>query len=104
MNWFVSNGISISGGYYKIDMAGRKLELVGLNTALYLETNMVTRTSYHHGDHDPGHQWRWLQATLEKARDQHKTVIIFGHTPPGVFERDWDSPGTHWFQHSHNVR
>ena len=25
----------------------------------------VTRHNYHH---DPGHQWRWLQNTLEKAR------------------------------------
>ena len=31
----------LSGGYYKIDLANRKLELVGLNTALYLESNMV---------------------------------------------------------------
>jgi len=61
----------------------------------------VTRHNYHH---DPGHQWRWLQNTLEKARQQHKTVIIFGHAPPGVFERDWSSPGTHWLQHSHNIR
>ena len=37
-------------------------------------------------------------------RQQHKTVIIFGHAPPGVFERDWSSPGTHWLQHSHNIR
>ena len=32
----------MSGGYYKIDMSGRKVELVALNTALYLETNTVT--------------------------------------------------------------
>ena len=31
----------MSGGYYKIDMSGRKVELVALNTALYLETNTV---------------------------------------------------------------
>ena len=31
-------------------------------------------------------------------------MIIFGHAPPGVFERDWSSPGTHWLQHSHNIR
>ena len=83
---------------------------------LFLMSIKVTRHNYHH---DPGHQWRWLQNTLEKARSelmfffgiyilfirqQHKTVIIFGHAPPGVFERDWSSPGTHWLQHSHNIR
>ena len=78
-----------------------QLQLVALNTNLYLETNMVTRHSY---QHDPADQWHWLQRTLKRARDKHKTVIIFGHSPPGVFERDWSSPGTHWLQHSHNIR
>ena len=36
----------LSGGYYKIDMSGRKVELVALNTALYLETNTVTSANY----------------------------------------------------------
>ena len=39
------------GGYYKIDMSNRKVELLGINTALYLENNMATRHNYHH---DPG--------------------------------------------------
>ena len=29
---------------------------------------------------------------------------MFRHAPPGVYERDWQSPGTHWLQHSHNMR
>ena len=90
-----------SGGFYKIDLAGRQLQLVAINTALYLESNMVTRHNYHH---DPANQWHWLQRTLKAAREKHKTVIIFGHSPPGVFEHDWSSPGTHWLQHSHNIR
>ena len=36
----------MSGGYYKIDMSGRKVELVALNTALYLETDTVTSANY----------------------------------------------------------
>ena len=53
-------------------MSNRKLELVGINTALYLESNMVTRHNYHH---DPAKQWSWLQATLDKARKNHKQNI-----------------------------
>ena len=60
-----------SGGYYKIDLAGRKVQLVALNTALYLDTNDRTRHSYHH---DPGNQWHWLENILEKARLKHQTV------------------------------
>ena len=90
-----------AGGFYKIDLAGRQLQLVAINTALYLESNMVTRHNYHH---DPANQWHWLQRTLKAAREKHKTVILFGHSPPGVFEHDWSSPGTHWLQHSHNIR
>jgi len=90
-----------SGGFYKIDLAGRQLQLVAINTALYLESNMETRHNYHH---DPANQWHWLQKTLKAAREKHKTVIIFGHSPPGVFEHDWSTPGTHWLQHSHNIR
>eukprot|EP00090_Calanus_glacialis_P032199 TRINITY_DN53405_c0_g1_i1.p1 TRINITY_DN53405_c0_g1~~TRINITY_DN53405_c0_g1_i1.p1 ORF type:complete len:473 (-),score=159.30 TRINITY_DN53405_c0_g1_i1:33-1451(-) len=89
------------GGYYKIDLAGRKLQLVALNTALYLSTNEQTRHSYHH---DPGNQWHWLENILEKARLKHQTVIIFGHTPPGVFERDWTNSGRAWLQQTQNIR
>ena len=42
---------------------------------LTTDCDQVTRTNYHH---DPAHQWHWLANTLEKARAQHKTVIIFG--------------------------
>ena len=90
-----------SGGYYKIDLAGRQLQLVALNTNLYLESNTATRHNY---QHDPANQWHWLQRTLKKAQEKHKTVILFGHAPPGVFEHNWSSPGTHWLQHSHNIR
>ena len=47
-----------SGGFYKIDLAGRQLQLVAINTALYLESNMVTRHNY---PHDPANRWHWLQ-------------------------------------------
>merc|ERR1719483_365206 len=89
------------GGYYKIDLAGRKLQLVAINTALSLDTNDKTRHSYHH---DPGNQWHWLENILEKARLKHQTVIIFGHTPPGVFEQDWTTPGRPWLQQTQNIR
>ena len=62
------------GGYYKIDLAGRKLQLVALNTALYLSSNHQTRHSYHH---DPANQWHWLENILEKARLKHQTVSVF---------------------------
>ena len=31
-------------------------------------------------------------------------MIIFGHTPPGVWEAGWRGPGRHWFQHYANAR
>jgi len=92
------------GGYYKIDLAGRKLQLIALNTALYLDWNLATRGSYTSYSHDPAGQWQWLDVSLQKARDEHKSVIIFGHTPPGVWEAGWRGPGRHWFQHYANTR
>ena len=103
------------GGYYKIDLAGRKLQLIALNMALYLDWNMGTRNTYHH---DPAGQWHWLSASLEKvgsvwcqwsprgsqAEAEHKSVILFGHTPPGVWEGEWRGPGRHWLQHHANIR
>jgi len=93
------------GGYYKIDLAGRKLQLIALNTALYLDWNLATRGSYTSYSYDPAGQWQWLDASLQKAKDEHKSVIIFGHTPPGVWEAGWRTgPGRHWFQHYANAR
>ena len=31
-------------------------------------------------------------------------VIIFGHSPPGKFERDYSSTGHHWLDHASNRR
>ena len=73
-------------GFYRIDLAGWKLQLLALNTALYLDSNSQTRHSY---NHNPGNQWHLLENCSERARLKHQTVIIFGHVPPGVFEGDW---------------
>ena len=31
-------------------------------------------------------------------------VILFGHSPPGKFERDYSSTGHHWLDHASNRR
>ena len=31
-------------------------------------------------------------------------VLIFGHSPPGKFERDYSSTGHHWLDHASNRR
>jgi len=85
-------------GYYKIDLAGRKLQLLALHTSLYVETRTVTHTT-----HSQDRQLQWLAQCLQKAESEHKSVILFGHSPPGVFEGDWYSPGRHWIQiHTNN--
>ncbi|XP_023342932.1 acid sphingomyelinase-like phosphodiesterase 3b isoform X2 [Eurytemora carolleeae] len=88
------------GGYYKVELAGRRLNLVGLNTGLWLKD--TERGRYTGGD--PGLQFSWLEQVLQKAREKQQTVIIFGHTPPGVFEIGSHNQAQYWYHPVYNSR
>lgn len=89
------------GGYYTIELHNRRLRLVALNTNLYLDD--VDPDGELH-DVDIEASWLWLERTMIEARRKGQNVIIFGHSPPGKFERDYSSTGHHWLDHASNRR
>jgi len=71
---------------------------------------------------DPEDQWAWLYKVMDEARRKKQNVILFGHSPPGKYERSsqlesihrrsrgqksHDIPvhrGQHWLQEKYNRR
>lgn len=125
-NWLPPTAINTlqRGGYYTIELAGSRIRLVSLNMNLYMEDimdEMKFRRTHLRGrgggvrlkggdpsleavtDPDPMGQWAWLSSIMEKAEKKRQNVIIFGHSPPGKYERSFQvSKGastTKWSQH-----
>jgi len=86
-------------GYYVIEQARLQLHLVALNTNFYSEQNMLTTDPE---DMDPAGQWAWLEEILLKARRRRGTVYLFGHIPPGIYERHYNLNALHWYQDRFN--
>ncbi|XP_057374777.1 acid sphingomyelinase-like phosphodiesterase 3b [Daphnia carinata] len=89
------------GGYYVIEQARLQLHLIALNTNYYSEVNHATAEN---DDMDPGGQFAWFESILLKARRRRGTVYIFGHVPPGIYERHYSRQALHWFQDRFNRR
>jgi len=94
--WIPSDalGTFVQGGYYQVNV-GEDLIFVSLNTNFYYSQNHLTPNVP-----DPAGQFKWLKGTLETAKDLNKKVFIFGHVPPGAFER---SVNTTWFYPQFNL-
>ena len=58
------------------------MSLLSLNTNLWYKSNRHVQDLV-----DPAGQFTWLQRVLEECQTNNRTVIIFGHIPPGKFER-----------------
>ncbi|KAF4518303.1 hypothetical protein B566_EDAN005872 [Ephemera danica] len=80
-----------AGGYYSIEQKVRKLRLVALNTNLYARKGGNRLQALHPeaaassslgGDDDPGGQWAWLEAVLDKCMRSRETVSIVVVTVP----------------------
>jgi len=132
-NWLPPTAIPTleKGGYYTIELAGSRIRLVALNMNLYMEdimdemkfrrTDLRGRGVLLKGgrpgdpslgavtDPDPMGQWAWLSKVMETAKKKQQNVIIFGHSPPGKYERSFqvsrgastsiDSNSQQWSQH-----
>lgn len=87
--------MSVTGGYYTIELAGSRIRLVALNTNLYMEDvmdMMKFRRIHQRGrgvlkggnsadpslgavtDADPMGQWAWLAKVMETARKKRQNV------------------------------
>lgn len=114
-NWLPPTAIDSlrKGGYYSIELAGSRLRLVALNMNIYLEDiadEMRFRRIRLRGGRggggkksvlkgqgdpameavtnpDPEEQWAWLARVMETAKRKRQNVILFGHSPPGKYER-----------------
>jgi len=69
-----------NGGFYKVDWAN--FTLLSLNTNLWYKSNHQVQ-----GFNDPADQFRWLEHALNSTQTAGKKALIFGHIPPGKFER-----------------
>ena len=67
-------------GFYKYNDMGSGITFLALNTNLYYKTNNT--------EPDICGQLEWLRSELENAALEQGRVIVFGHVPPGFFERD----------------
>ncbi|KAF4518306.1 hypothetical protein B566_EDAN005875 [Ephemera danica] len=101
-------------GYYSIEQKVRKLRLVALNTNLYARKGGNRLQALHPetaassslgGDDDPGGQWAWLEAVLDKCMRSRETVYLIGHAAPGADERHTNGNGHEGpFQERYNQR
>lgn len=81
---------------YQPPRGGQTLRMVGLNTVYYYHQDKLT------GDlEDPAGQFEWMASVMEDAREKGQKVYLFGHVPPGMFER---SVNTSWFYPHFNTR
>ena len=58
------------------------LSLLSLNTNLWYKSNKHVQDL-----EDPAGQFSWLEGILGDCERTGRSVIIFGHIPPGKFER-----------------
>jgi len=91
-----------NGGFYKVQHG--PFLMVGLNSNIWYRSNKVNFTN----PVDPSGQFKWLEKTLEDAKQNDKKVFLFTHIPPGKFERFYqefeDSYGFPWFKEDYNFR
>lgn len=88
------------GGFYEtvyqVPDSGQTLRMIGLNTVYYYHQDSLTEDV-----EDPAEQFKWLLSIMDDARQNSQKVYLFGHVPPGMFER---SRGTSWFYANFNTR
>ena len=71
----------VEGGFYELKLTER-ISLLSLNTNLWYKSNKFVQDL-----EDPASQFSWLERILRDCETQGRSVIIFGHIPPGKFER-----------------
>ena len=88
------------GGFYQTVYQprdnGQTLRMIGLNTVYYYHQDNLTRDI-----EDPADQFQWLLSVMDDARQKGQKVYLFGHVPPGMFER---SRETSWFYPHFNTK
>ena len=87
------------GGFYESTYeppnGGQTLRMVGLNTVYYYHQDLLTKDV-----EDPAGQLEWLTSVFGDAQEKGQKVYLFGHVPPGMFER---KRNTNWFYLDFNV-
>ena len=82
-------------GYYTMHLPGNsKLRFVCLNTIYYYHQDKLTENMT-----DPGDQFVWFDEVMNAARQSGEHVYVFGHVPPGMFER---KTNISWFYPHYN--
>ncbi|KAK0409461.1 hypothetical protein QR680_004551 [Steinernema hermaphroditum] len=86
----------LKGGYYKLTGVNNETFLV-LNTNLYYQFN---KAKFLDKD-DPAGQFAFMEANLEEAKTNNKTIHVIAHIAPGAFER---TPKFTWMVPAYNKR